>query len=265
MPLRKFQFSPDQSFDTAVGLGLIEGVDQFSTHGFSGAVLTVGLETDVTTIPEANLDLLTAPSNATVFFPNNDGEAMEISSSEAADTGNIQIFALGPGGSLLAPFVVALNGITPVAITGSDGELLSRINFMRNFSPAGYDGTITIRAAGAGNVFANMIEHHQQMSTCRYTIPSGKKGLLKTAVGSMRKQGGTDTALAILIHVKPFDFEKFYHPLGFGLQRGGATTVSLVNAYPEAIDGPFDVAVSANASASGAEAAARVAGLTIDV
>ena len=262
---RKFQFSPKDSFDDAIGLGLIEGVNEFSTAGFSGAALTVDEETDITTIPRADLDTLTTPGFAEIFLPNNNGEAMEISSNDPLDNSDVQIFALGPGGSLLAPFEVTLQGATPVAITGLDGELLSRINFMRSFSPAGFDGTITIRAAGAGNTFANMLARYQNMTTCHYTIPSGKKGLLKTAVGSMRKQGGTDTAMAMLIHVKPMEFEKYYHPFGFGLQRSGATTVPLINAYPEAINGPFDVGMSANASAAGAEAAGRIAGLIVDV
>ena len=264
-PKRKFSFDAGDAFDIAVGLKLVEGVNEFATSGFSGEVLTVDEETDITTIPLADLDLLTIPGFAEIFLPNNNGEAMEISSDDPADTGDVQIFALGPGGELLAPFEITLQGVTPVAITGPGGELLSRINFMRSFSPAGYDGTITIRAAGAGNTYANMLAIYQNMATCHYTIPAGKKGLLKTAVGSMRKQGGTDTAMAMLIHVKPMEFEKYYHPFGFGLQRSGATTVPLVNAYPEAIDGPFDVGMSANASASGAEAAGRIAGLIIDI
>ena len=262
-PNRKFSFSPEHSFDTAVGLQLIEGIDQFSTQGFSGEPLDVGIETDVTTIPLTELDVLTDPTLATIHFPSNDGEAMEIVSSDAADTGPVEIWALGPGGLYLPPFTVTLEGLTPVALP--DPNTYSRINFMRNIHPPGIVGTVTIRAAGEGNTFNNMLALHQNSATCRYTIPTGKKGLLKTAVGSMRKQGGTDTALAILIHVKPFDFSKFYHPFGFGLQRGGSTTVPLVNAYPEAINGPFDVAVSANASSSSAEAAARVAGLIVDV
>ena len=262
---RKFIFKSSDAFDIAVGLELVEGVNDFATAGFSGEVLTVDEETDITTIPRADLDLLTIPGFAEIFLPNNDGEAMEISSSDPADTGDVQIFALGPGGSLLAPVAITLQGITPVAITGPDGELISRINFMRGFSPAGFDGTITIRAAGAGNTYANMLAKYQNMTTCHYTIPAGKKGLLKTAVGSMRKQGGTDTAMAMLIHVKPMDFVKYNHPFGFGLQRSGATTISLVNAYPEAINGPFDVGMSANASAAGAEASGCVAGLIIDV
>jgi len=260
-PRRKFQFSNNQAFDIAIGLGLIEGVDEFSTAGFSGETLTVGEETDITTIPRIDLDTTTIPGFAEIFLPNNNGEAMEISSDDPADTGDVQIFALGPGGTLLAPFELTLQGTTPVALPG----LPSRINFMRNFSPAGFDGTITIRAAGAGNTYANMLAIYQNMTTCHYTIPAGKKGLLKTAVGSMRKQGGTDTAMAILIHVKPMEFVKYNHPFGFGLQRSGATTVPLINAYPEAIDGPFDVGMSANASASGAEAAGRIAGLIIDI
>ena len=263
-PNRKFQFDAKHAFDIAVGLELIEGVNDFATAGFSGEVLTVGQETDITTIPLVDLDSITTPGFSHVRFPNNDGEAMEINSTDPVDTGVVQIFALGPGGTLLAPFEVTLQGVTPVEITGPNDELLSRINFMRNFSPAGIFGTVTIRAAGAGNTFANMLARYQNMATCQYTVPAGKKGLLKTAVGSMRKQGGTDTAMAMLIHTKPFEFEQFYHPFGFGLQRSGSTTVALVNAYPDAINGPFDVAMSANASASGAEAAGRIAGLIVD-
>lgn len=262
-PKRKFQFRQDSAFDIALGLNLIEGVDQFSTQGFSGAPMGTDIETDVTTIPLTELDTTTDITEATIYWPDNDGESMEIVSDDEADTGPVQIWALGPGGLYIPPFIVTLQGLTPVALPSPN--TYSRINFMRNMHPPGLVGTVTLRAAGAGNTFSNMTEDHQNSSTCRYTIPAGKKGLLKTAVGSMRKQGGTDTALAILIHVKPFEFVKFYHPFGFGLQRSGATTVSLVNAYPEAIDGPFDVGVSANASASGAEAAARVAGLIVDI
>jgi hypothetical protein len=262
-PKRKLAFTQLNAFDTAVGLGIVEGVDAFSTQGFSGAPLTPDLETDITTIPESELDLITIPGLATIHFPDNNGEAMEIVSDSIADVGDVQIFALGPGGAYIEPFTVTLQGLTPVALPTPN--LYSRINFIRNIRLAGIFGRVVIRAAGGGDTFIDMIALHQNSTQCRYTIPAGKKGLLKTAVGSMRKQGGTDTTLAILIHTKPFDFAQFYHPFGFGLQRSGATTVSLVNAYPEAIDGPFDVAVSANSSAAGAEAAARIAGLIIDI
>ena len=261
--MRKFVYKSEDAFDIAVGLGLIEGVNEFATQGFSGEPLSIDIETDVTTVPLADLDTTTDPTLATIYWPSNDGEAMEISSDDGTDTGPVGIFALGPGGIYLPPFTVTLQGLTPVPLP--DPNLYSRINFMRNIHPPGINGTVTIRAAGAGNTFINMLALHQNSTQCRYTIPAGKKGLLKTAVGSMRKQGGTDTALAILIHVKPFNFAKFYHPFGFGLQRSGTTTTSLVNAYPEAIDGPFDVAMSANATANGAEAAGRIAGLIIDI
>ena len=252
-PKRKFQFAPGDAFDVAVALKLVEGVDEVATQGFSKD-LAPDAETDISL-----LDTTLIP------FPSNDGEAMVIVSTLVGDIGLVEVHALGPGGSFLEPIIVQLDGQTPVALTGNGGELLSRINFARNASPAGFDGTITIENVARTVIFANMLELYQSTMQTRYSVPVGKKGILKTAVGSMRKQGGTDTAMGILIHIKPFTFEKWYHPFGFGLQRSGATTVSLVNAYPTAVNGPFDIGMSATASVSGAQAAGRVAGLMIDV
>lgn len=256
---KKFQFSPTQEFSIAVGLGLVHGVSNFAAQGFSNA-LVKDVETDITTIPDSELDT-SVVGLAEIYFPDNNGEAMEVVSDDINDTGPIQIFALGPEGLYIPPFILSLNGTTPVALPG----LLSRINFARNVHPAGYDGTVTIRSVSTGNVFINMLEDNQNSTQARYTVPKNKKGLLKSATGSMRKPGGTDTAIALLIHVKPFNFDKFYHPFGFGLQRSGTTTIEIFNEYPDAIDGPFDVGVSANTSVSGAQAAARINGIIIDI
>lgn len=253
--MRKYAFDAGDAFDIAVGLGLIEGVNQFSTQGFS-LELAADIDTDIGLIP----GIVPVGGEAEIPFPDNAGEAMEVVSDDPTDTGNIEITALGPNGSFLEPIILQLNGITAVPIPG----LISRINFGRNLHPAGFNGTINIQGVGGGTIFSNMLETYQSTMQVRYTVPAGKKGLLKTAVGSMRKQGGTDVAVSMLIHVKPFTFDKWYHPFGFGLQRSGATTIKLENAYPDAIIGPFDIGMSANAGAVGIEAAGRIAGLIID-
>ena len=248
--MRKFSFGPEMDFPVAVGLGLIEGMTQFSSAGFSN-VLVVDTETDIHLIP----GVIVIP------LPNNSGESMEVVSDDPTDTGPVQIFALGSGGVLIDPIIINLNGIIPVPLPG----LISRINFARNMHPPGFNGTVNIQGAGGGTIFSNMLEQYQNTEQSMYTIPAGKKGLLKTAIASMRKQGGVETHVGILIHVKPFAFDKFFHPFGFGLQRSGTTTVELVNAYPDAIEGPFDLSVSAIAAASGPEVSARVSGLIIDI
>jgi hypothetical protein len=249
--MRKFSFDAKHAFDIAVGLELIEGVNQFSSAGFSN-VLDIDVETDI--------HLLPGPGTQ-IPLPNNSGETIEVVSDDPTDTGPVQIFVLGPDGVFIDPITVSLNGITPVALPG----LISRINFARNMHPPGFNGTISIQGSGGGTIFANMLEQFQNTEQSMYTVPANKKGLLKTAVGSMRKQGGVETAVAMLIHVKPFDFDKFYHPFGFGIQRSGTTTVELFNEYPEAINGPFDISVSATATATGPEVSARIAGLIFDV
>lgn len=258
--MRKFVFKSEDEFGIAVGLGLIEGVNGFVLQGYTPP-LAADLETDITTVPLTEMDQVTVPGQATVYFPSNDGEPMEIVSSNPADTGNVRIYPLGPGALFVEPIIVTLNGVTPVPLPAE----YSRINFMQNIHPAGILGTVTIRAAGGGRTFINMLATYQQSTQARYTIPAGKKGLLKTAIGSMRKQTGTDTAIAIVIRNKPFDFARYYHPFGFGLQRRGTTTVPLADPYPEALSGPVDVSLSATASAAGAEASGRIAGLIIDI
>lgn len=240
-----FQISDD--FPMAVALGLVKNVSAFKVFGVAESLET-DIEKDLTNLPVNEIPL---PANA--------GEALEIVSDNIGDTSTILIRALGPDAEELDPplFQVVLNGTTPVPIPG----LISRINGAGCISDVGFDGTVDIRQAGAGTVFARIEETNQQLNQGLYTIPAGHKWALATLIGTMQKSGGTDTDVVPNVLFKAITQQKWRRAFGFGLQRSGDTSVEFNNKYPESGTGPTDVKISATSSSAGAAVAGRITGL----
>lgn len=246
--MAKFQFKPEMDFPIAAAMGLVSGVDNYSSFGVANG-LAADVEKDLTKLPVNDIPL---PANA--------GEALEIVSDNVGDTAFIEISALGPNAEYLEPFTVQLNGTTPVALPG----LISRINGADSVDPDGFDGNVNIQQAGAGTVFATLDPADQQLNQGIYSVPAGRKWVVGNLIGTMQKSSGTDTDVAIGVLFKGFDQTKFRRAFSFGLQRSGDTSVEFNNKYPSVPDGPVDIKLRAVSSSAGTDVAGWISGLTFE-
>ncbi len=246
--MAKFTFKPEMDFPVAAALGLVSGVDNYSTFGVASN-LAASTPKDLTKLPVTEIPL---PANA--------GEALEIVSDNIGDTAFIEVSALGPNAEYLEPFTVQLNGTTPVPLPG----LISRINGADSVDPVGFDGNVNIQQAGAGTVFATLDPADQQLNQALYTVPAGRNWVVGNLIGTMQKSGGSDTDVVINVLFKAFAQAKYRRAFGFGLQRSGDTSVEFNNKYPSVPEGPVDIKLRAESSSAGASVAGWISGLTFE-
>lgn len=245
--MRKSIFQIFYDFASSVALKLITGVNDFQTFGHVEN-LQAGVITDVSELATTSIPL-----------PSNNGENIEIVSDNATDSDLIIVFAVGPNGVKIDPITVQLNGVTPVLIGN-----LSRINDARSIGVSGFNGTLTMQQQGGGLIFGIMSETSQKLNQCLYTVHNLSKSILKGLIVSMHKSGGGNTELVHDVLIKRFDQVKWSLIFTLGLQRDGSTSVQFDNAYPEQIEGPFDIKVQVLSSSAGAAATARINGLIFD-
>tara|TARA_R110000744_G_scaffold191598_1_gene310730 strand:+ start:1241 stop:1987 length:747 start_codon:yes stop_codon:yes gene_type:complete len=244
--MAKGNFQIQNDFPAAAGLGLVSGVSTYSLFG-----VVSNLQADV------DKDLTKLAVNV-IPLPDNAGEALEIVSDDVGDTAMMEVTALGPDAEYLEPFIVVLNGTTPVPLPG----LISRINNLDSVGPDGFDGTVNIQQLGGGTVFITADPADQQSVQALYTVPAGRRWMVGNLIGTMQKSGGADTDAVINVLFKGFTQTKFRRPFGFGLQRSGDTSVEFDNKYPAVALGPVDIKLRAVSSATGANVAGWLSGLT---
>jgi len=241
-------FNISDAPDAAIGLGLVKGVNDYGVYG-SRAGIDADTETDISQLAAAVVPL---PANA--------GQQLEIVSSNAADTQVIQLELLGPGAVYLDPITVQLNGTTPVLLSAA---LVSRINDGRNISATPFIGQLNIRAQGGGTVFETLIALDQEINTARFTVPAGRKWLVKRLIGTMERSAGSETSVSISLLVKQFDSTTWLRLFSFGLQRSGASSISFENDYPAVRSGPVDIRLTAQATAANTKVSTWVSGLLL--
>jgi len=246
--MANFLFKPEYLPQAAIGLGLVDGVENFSTYGAKD--LTADVQAD-----------LTQSTGNIIPFPASAGEALEIVSDDITDTAVIKLVVLGPGGSrILLPLEVTLNGTTPVSLPGS----ISRINHAWTDDDAGFAGNVVIQQAGAGTVFATLTADGQQLNQGRYTIPVNTRAMLGSLIGTMQKSSGGSSSVIITIAFKLITQAKFRRPFGFGLERNGDTSIEFNNRHPDFVYGPTDIKVEALGTTNNNTAAAFFSGVIFD-
>lgn len=228
---------------TDVCLGAVFGVVPFS---FSGIKLGIS---DVTAQPiEAVSTTLAAMS----------GVAMDIRSSSAADVGvQVRIAALGPNGVYLAPFIVTLNGTTPVA-TG----MLSRINSLYRIS-GNIAGNVTVQ--NGANVHGFMEVGAQIMRSAAFSIPAGYRMSVQTVIAAMLKAGGNDAGVTFSLQMKPMASSVFGPIISLAAYRAGNSQIQATQDYTGGTVGPFDVRVVGIGSQAGCDGQVYVSGFLTDL
>lgn len=232
----------------AIGLGLLKNVAPFGVFG-SRSNLTVDVEQD-----------LSGLVSGTIPLPSNAGQQLEIVSTDPTDTQLIEFETLGVGAQSLDTFHVNLNGTTPVPLPEA---LITRLNEIENVDASPFLGTVSVQALGGGTIFANMRPQDQQMNQAMFTVPAGKKWLVKKLIGTLQRSTGTENDVTLSILFKRFGGTAWRRPFSFGLQRSGSSSISFENSYPEVTDGPVDIKMTATSTVSGATASAWMNGLLL--
>jgi len=235
-------------FAAAAGFGFVDGVKTFNFTGL-GTIDTA----------DTDIDLSNLATNI-IPLPLNAGESLEIVSSDPADSDTVVVNLITPNGESVVDVPVILTGTTPVVIPGN----FSRINDVTSIGVAGFDGTLTVRQATGGTIFAVVLPQNQQLFQGHYTIPVGKKFLVKALIASMVKATGTETGVKVSLLLKRFDQAKYMLIFGFGLQRSGNSAINFVNDYPESADSPYDIKIQVNATSTAPEVLVRANGLIVD-
>lgn len=233
---------------TAIGLGLIKEVKPYDVFGARS-----GIVQDV----EVDLSRLAAD---TIPLPSNAGQQLEIVSTDPADNQLIEFELLGPGAVVIPRFRVNLNGTTPVLLPE---PLVSRLNEIENADTTPFAGTVNIQAQGGGTIFGTMRPEDQQMNQAMFTVPAGKKWLVKKLIGTLQRSTGTENDVTLSILFKRFDRTAWRRPFSFGLQRSGDSGVEFENSYPNVTDGPVDIKMTARSTVAGVTASAWINGLLL--
>jgi hypothetical protein len=196
-----------------------------------------GIRTNITTASDSVVERL-----ASVLAPIT-GIAMSIVSTSAADVGiSILVSALGPNGALMAPFLVTLNGTTPVAL-GS----LSRINRLARL---GGDIAGTVTVFNGANVYCGMIAGAQISRSATYGVPAGYKLGIGTFISSILKNANnSQNAFALItLKSKPMASAVFGGLLDLSLSSEASSGLLLQQELSTSITGPADVQVTAKGS-----------------
>lgn len=205
-PDAPYQFSQVPDLDALIGLELVKGATTLTQTGFNA---------DVDTSPE---DIW--PIGGDYVFPNDSGEAMEIVSSDPADTTQTyRVIGLDSEGEWKIEFIETLNGLTAVPLANN----FSRINLINNCSSTPTVGDITVRPAGGGDTYAIAPAINQQSNQLIFSVPKNTKARLNALTGTMEKSIGSDASVALGVQIR-VDGGPFRTVFGFGAQRSGSSS-----------------------------------------
>lgn len=200
------KFYPRHNFSVAVALGLIDGMSSFRIVGEKFGP-PVGEEVDV-----AFTD--------TYVFPPSTGEAMQLVSDNAGDTGQAIIINGLDENMNIKEKTFVTNGVTPVPI----GEW-SAINKATNFGPAQETlGNLDIETLGGGNTYARVRVGGNISANSAYTIPMGHQAVAEDVFVSMIKPTGSDSGAEVKVYVILPGSSIRIEVAPIGLQRSGTST-----------------------------------------
>lgn len=242
-------FKAEYDTESAISLGIVNRVDNFSMFGIRGTNLELGVKTDVSRLTAIEIPL-----------PINIGESLEIVSSSILDTGDIELEILGPLGIKIEKFNITLNGTTVVVIPG----LISRINHAKNLDAVALVGTINIQQSGGGTIFSTITPGDQKANVGIYTVPLNHKATILHMDASIIKSLGSDVEVIAEMDFKQFDQVGWMLDYCVGLQRSGTTIISKEFKAPSILQGPLDIKLAATASGNGPRVSGGVSGRLFD-
>lgn len=183
------------------------------------------------------------------------GLAMTIRSSDVADVGAECGYSHHVANvELLPSFEVTLNGTTPVALPV---PLVTRINSMSRVS-GDFAGNVLIENGGA--TYGAIALGQQLQRSSRFTVPANYRLHVTDIISSLAKDSGANSSCIMVLQGKPALSTGYGSFLDWCLQRDGTNTVCMSQQLSPGITGPFDLHVSANATAI-ADVQVYIAGL----
>lgn len=230
----------------AAGADIIPGTSIFNKFGYNPDVDTAAVE-DVWTF------------GGTYVFPSNSGEAITITSNNAADNQTIAIIGLDEN---FAERTVqaTLDGTNDVAVSG----LWSRVNRALNTDSSEFAGTVLINDAATGLVvFSEILAADQQTNSTIFTIPAGKTGFVKFFSSSMNRSGGATSNAILRFKIRDFG-SVFRTSVRFGLLKSGGSILTTENVVPGSIPGKSDIKLTAEVDANDSDISAFYSMVLID-
>lgn len=168
-----------EAYFVAASLGMVAGVETEVKFGHCPNVAG-GVETDVWERGNAQPLYIFPPSPA--------GAALEIVSTDAGDTQQMEVVGLDVVSGVSRMVAVTLTGTTPVVVSGGNWLAVNRV-----FNDSGVDllGTVSVQASGGGDVYAVVSPDDQQTSQAIYQVPSDKHAAIVDLSNAVNVGPGT--------------------------------------------------------------------------
>lgn len=207
--MAKSTFEVQNDVSLAISDGLINGMQHFGQFGYNPD-LSAGVEATVWPGP-----------TPMYIFPDSAGEAMELVSTNVADTQTILIQALDADWNQVN-IPLALTGITPVALPFN----VARINRVINISTTETLGDVSVRGAGAGPTYCLALAEQQISTQVIFSVPAGFKAKLETTLVTLNHSGGADAG--VIFRYRRRDFGSIFGTgARFGLNKKGTSAVTV--------------------------------------
>lgn len=225
------------SFLASVGAGLVPGHSPVRKFGHN-LDMSSGVEATIWT------------QGGLYVYPSDSGEAMEVVSSSASDTGTVEIQGLDASFNEVSQ-IITLTGITAVPLQIS----LSRVLRAFNNNSTDFVGNISIQGTGGGTVFGHITADEQQTGMAIYTVPAGKTGLLMRGCASINRTVVSAAAVDFSINTRVFG-KVFRKQLHLGLQTAGTSVAHDDFVIPSRMPEKTDIIVNGISTANGMHASA---------
>jgi hypothetical protein len=249
--MRKTLFNPSDDFQTAMMLGLFEGVSAASSFA-----LGENLPADTTVVLGTGV--------ASPLLPPDAGAFVSLTSGDAGNAGAVIMVDVLDVAFRPRTVEVIVSGAAAYPLndplTGSP-LLITRINGARNIG--GRDGgevveDLTLHQTGTpANIYGRVTPDAQEMQQAVYTVPAGFVWATTSLTVSLRKSQGAGVDVQAVLRGGEVG-KVMRRVFSFGLQGNGSTTLVFDN--QELISGgsPVDLMLEVTASGAGAAVAGRL-------
>ncbi len=237
--MAKSIFNVKDDFFLAISEGLVAGVEHFGQFGYNPD-LSSGVEAAVW------------PGPTPVYvFPNDNGEAMEMVSSNTNDMQTVLIQALDADWRQVN-IPLQLNGLVPVPLPVN----VARVNRVINIATTATLGNVSVRGAGVGTTYAIMLAAEQISTQVIFSVPAGFKAKLETTLVTINRSGGADAGVIFRYRRRNFG-GVFGTGARFGLSKQGSSAATITIGGVSPLEPKSDAILLALASANSTDVSAR--------
>ena len=205
------------------------------------------------TLTSADVETYMSPiGGSEPLFPSDDGEIIELVSSNLGDVGTLRVSGLDED-FLFIEEDIELQGITPVQTTTE----FTRINGISWREPTAFVGTLQAQEIGGAKVYRSANPETQISVDGVVSIAANQKSQLEQIYASIVRDSNSQSVGAISLYYRPIGFA-FRRPFRFSVATRGNSSSTYENILPTEIEGPIDVYLTALGSDTGIEVVARL-------